>query len=320
MRHRSFRVRPVEKSTGLKTRHYRPKGRLSGVDGPVLSSTKRMTVTREIHLGALRLGGGSPLFLIAGPCVIESEAHARMMAERVAKIAADAAVPYVFKASFDKANRSSIQAYRGPGVNEGLRILGKIRKELQVPILTDIHQVAQAEQAAEIADILQIPAFLARQTDLLLAAAKTGRIINIKKGQFLSPWDMGNVVEKVASSGNRNIILTERGASFGYNNLVVDMRTFPVLRNLGYPVVYDVTHSVQLPGGQGHASGGQPEFIEPLARAGVAAGVDGIFLETHDNPTAALSDGANALPLTQLPQLLARLKELSTLVRRWNEV
>jgi 2-dehydro-3-deoxyphosphooctonate aldolase (KDO 8-P synthase) len=277
-----------------------------------------MNTTQEITLGELRLGGTAPLFLIAGPCVIESAAHAQRMAERVAKVAADAGVPYIFKASYDKANRSSMAAYRGPGVGEGLRILGKIRKELQVPVLTDIHEAAQAEAAAEVADILQIPAFLARQTDLLLAAAKTGRIINIKKGQFLSPWDMGNVAEKVASSGNRKIILTERGASFGYNNLVVDMRTFPVLRKLGYPVVYDVTHSVQLPGGQGPASGGQPEFIEPLARAGVAAGVDGIFLETHDNPAAALSDGANALPLEQLPQLLGRLKELSALVRPWS--
>jgi 2-dehydro-3-deoxyphosphooctonate aldolase (KDO 8-P synthase) len=277
-----------------------------------------MNTTQEITLGELRLGGTAPLFLIAGPCVIESAAHAQRMAERVAKVAADAGVPYIFKASYDKANRSSMAAYRGPGVGEGLRILGKIRKELQVPVLTDIHEAAQAEAAAEVADILQIPAFLARQTDLLLAAAKTGRIINIKKGQFLSPWDMGNVAEKVASSGNRKIILTERGASFGYNNLVVDMRTFPVLRKLGYPVVYDVTHSVQLPGSQGQASGGQPEFIEPLARAGVAAGVDGIFLETHDNPAAALSDGANALPLEQLPQLLGRLKELSALVRPWS--
>ena len=276
-----------------------------------------MSFTREIQLGALRLGSGNPLFLIAGPCVIESEAHARMMAERVAKIAADARVPYIFKASYDKANRSSVKAFRGPGLTEGLRILAKIKSELRLPILTDIHDAAQAGAAAEVADILQIPAFLARQTDLLLAAAKTGRIINIKKAQFLSPWDMENVAEKVASSGNGKIILTERGASFGYNNLVVDMRTFPVLKKFGYPVVYDVTHSVQLPGGQGHASGGQPEFIEPLARAGVAAGVDGIFLETHDNPAAALSDGANALPLGELAKLLGRLKELSALVRHW---
>ena len=277
-----------------------------------------MTVTREISLGSLRLGAGNPLFLIAGPCVIESESHARAMAERVAKIASDAGVPYIFKASYDKANRASVKAFRGPGMLEGLRILSKIKSELHLPILTDIHDASQAAPAAEVADILQIPAFLARQTDLLLAAAQTGRIVNVKKAQFLSPWDMGNVAEKIASSGNTKIILTERGASFGYNNLVVDMRSFPVLAKFGYPVVYDVTHSVQLPGGQGHASGGQPEFIEPLARAGVAAGVDGLFLETHDNPAAALSDGPNALPLSQLPQLLSHLKELSTLVRSWS--
>ena len=277
-----------------------------------------MTTTREISLGSLRLGGGNPLFLIAGPCVIESESHARSMAERVAKIASDAGVPYIFKASYDKANRSSVKAFRGPGLAEGLRILGKIKSDIHLPILTDIHDASQAAPAAEVADILQIPAFLSRQTDLLVAAAKTGRILNVKKAQFLSPWDIGNVAEKISAAGNQKIILTERGASFGYNNLVVDMRTFPVLAKFGYPVVYDVTHSVQLPGGQGHASGGQPEFIEPLARAGVATGVDGIFLETHDNPAAALSDGPNSLPLAQLPQLLARLKELSTLVRRWS--
>jgi len=277
-----------------------------------------MTTTHEITLGSLRLGGGNPLFLIAGPCVIESEAHARRMAECVARIAGDAGVPYIFKASYDKANRSSVKAFRGPGLTEGLRILGKIKSDIRLPILTDVHEAAQAAPAAEVADILQIPAFLARQTDLLIAAGKTGRAVNIKKAQFLSPWDMGNVAEKVASSGNRNIVLTERGASFGYNNLVVDMRTFPVLQKLGYPVVYDVTHSVQLPGGQGQASGGQPEFIETLARAGVAAGVDGVFLETHDNPAEALSDGANALPLSQLAELLGRLKELAVLVRGWS--
>src|SRR5580704_929072 len=276
-----------------------------------------MNQSKGISLGSLRLGGNNPVFLIAGPCVIESEAHARSMAERVAKIAADAGVPYIFKASYDKANRSSGKAFRGPGLAEGLRVLAKIKAELRVPVLTDIHEASQAAPAAEVVDILQIPALLARQTDLLLAAAKTGRIVNVKKAQFLSPWDMGNVAEKIAAAGNANIILTERGASFGYNNLVVDMRSFPVMKKFGYPVVYDVTHSIQLPGGQGHASGGQPEFIEPLARAGVAAGVHGIFLETHDNPAAALSDGPNALPLGQLPQLLARLKELSTLVRRW---
>jgi len=278
-----------------------------------------MTAGREITLGSLRLGGGNPLFLIAGPCVIESEKHARLMAEKVAKIAADAAVPYIFKASYDKANRSSVKAFRGPGLKEGLRILAKIKSELKLPILTDIHDASQAEAAAEVCDVLQIPAFLARQTDLLIAAGKTGRIINIKKGQFLSPWDMGNVAEKVASAGNTKIILTERGASFGYQNLVVDMRSFPIMQRTGYPVVYDVTHSVQLPGGQGHASGGQPQFIEPLARAGVAAGVDGIFLETHDNPAAALSDGPNALPLSELLGLLMKLKGLNSVIRRWSE-
>ncbi len=233
-----------------------------------------MTVAKEILVGSLRLGGGNPLFLIAGPCVIESEAHARMMAEKIAKIATDGGVPYIFKASYDKANRSSVKSFRGPGPKEGLRILAKIKADLKLPVLTDIHDASQAEPAAEVCDVLQIPAFLARQTDLLIAAGRTGRVINIKKAQYLSPWDMGNVAEKVASTGNTKIILTERGTSFGYQNLVVDMRSFPVMQRTGYPVVFDVTHSVQLPGGQGHASGGQPQFIEPLARAGVAAGVD----------------------------------------------
>jgi 2-dehydro-3-deoxyphosphooctonate aldolase (KDO 8-P synthase) len=275
-------------------------------------------MAHEITVGSLRLGSGKPLFLIAGPCVIESEAHARKMAESIAKIAADADVPYIFKASYDKANRSSVKSFRGPGLKEGLRILGKIKSDVNLPILTDIHDAGQADPASEVCDILQIPAFLSRQTDLLVAAARTGRVVNVKKGQFLSPWDMTNVVDKIAAAGNDRIVVTERGASFGYQNLVVDIRSFPILQKLGYPVVFDVTHSVQLPGSQGHASGGQPEFIEPLARAGVAAGVDGIFLETHDNPAAALSDGANALPLLQLPALLSRLKELATLVRRWN--
>jgi 2-dehydro-3-deoxyphosphooctonate aldolase (KDO 8-P synthase) len=277
-----------------------------------------MIPAHDISLGSMRLGLGNPLFLIAGPCVIESEAHARKMAEKVARIAADCGMPYIFKASYDKANRSSVKAFRGPGLKEGLRILAKIKSDLNLPILTDIHEPWHAQPAAEVCDVLQIPAFLARQTDLLLAAGKTGRIVNVKKAQFLSPWDMANVVEKIASAGNTDVIITERGASFGYQNLIVDMRAFPILRKLGYPVVFDVTHSVQIPGGQGHASGGQPEFIEPLARAGVAAGVDGIFLETHDNPEAALSDGPNALPLSQLPALLKRLKELSAVVRNWS--
>ena len=275
-----------------------------------------MTSTTEISVGPIRLGGKS-LFLIAGPCVIESESHARMIAERIATIASDAGVPYVFKASYDKANRSSVNSFRGPGLKEGLRIMGKIKADLDLPVLTDIHEAAHAAPVAEVVDILQIPAFLARQTDLLVAAGKTGRVINLKKPQFVSPGDMGNVVEKIASTGNTNVILTERGSSFGYQNLVVDFRAFPVLQKYGYPVVFDVTHSVQLPGVQGHASGGQPEFIETLARAGVAAGVDGFFLETHDNPAKALSDGANALPLDQLAGLLSRLKEISDLVRSW---
>jgi 2-dehydro-3-deoxyphosphooctonate aldolase (KDO 8-P synthase) len=291
--------------------------------GFVLSSVFRMAQTpekheaREIHSGLLRLGAGNPLFLIAGPCVIESETHACAMAEKIARIAGDCGIPYIFKASYDKANRSSPKSFRGPGMAEGLRILAKIKKGVSVPVLTDIHETAQAGPAAEVCDVLQIPAFLSRQTDLLVAAAKTGRIVNVKKAQFLSPWDMRNVVDKISGAGNDKIILTERGASFGYNNLVVDMRAFPVMRKLGYPVVYDVTHSVQLPGGQGRASGGQPEFIETLACAGVAAGVDGIFLETHDNPSAALSDGTNALPLEHLATLLDKLKQIAQLTRSW---
>jgi len=277
-----------------------------------------MNATREIELGKLRLGAGNPLFLIAGPCVIETESHARAMAEKIAKVAADAGLPYIFKASFDKANRSSLKGFRGPGLKEGLRILGKIKSDLKLPILTDIHEASQAAPVADVCDVLQVPAFLARQTDLLIAAGKTGRVINVKKPQFLSPWEMGNVAEKVASTGNEKIILTERGATFGYQNLVVDVRSFPIMQRTGYPVVFDVTHAVQLPGGQGHSSGGQPQFIEPLARAGVAAGVDGIFLETHDNPAKALSDGPNALPLSQLLALLMKLKGLSNVVRRWS--
>jgi 2-dehydro-3-deoxyphosphooctonate aldolase (KDO 8-P synthase) len=270
------------------------------------------------EIGGLRLSTGAPLFLIAGPCVIESEAHARMLAERLAEIAHSLKLPYIFKASYDKANRTSMHSFRGPGLAEGLRILKKIRDELGVPVLTDVHETTQVGPAAEVCDVLQIPAFLCRQTDLLVAAGKSGRAVNIKKGQFLSPQEMVHAVEKVASTGNQRILLTERGTSFGYQNLVVDMRSFPVLRRLGYPVVFDVTHSVQLPGGAGSASGGQPEFIEPLARAAVAAGVDGIFMEVHENPPAAKSDGANAMPLVRVPALLERLLRLAALVREWS--
>jgi 2-dehydro-3-deoxyphosphooctonate aldolase (KDO 8-P synthase) len=277
-----------------------------------------MQIAREISVGIVRIGGNQPLFLIAGPCVIESEAHALMMAEHLKEIAAHANMPFIFKASYDKANRSSEQSYRGPGLTEGLRILQKIKGRFGLPILTDIHDVSQAIPVADVADVLQIPAFLSRQTDLLVAAGKTGRVINLKKGQFLSPWEMANAVEKVALTGNDKIFLTERGASFGYQNLVVDMRSFPIMRKTTCPVVFDVTHSVQLPGGAGKSSGGQPEFIEPLARAGVAVGVDGVFLEVHDNPAKALSDGTNALPLAELPALLGKLKQIAALVRGWS--
>ena len=237
-----------------------------------------------------------------------------MLARRVKDIAAAAGIPVIFKASYDKANRSSVESFRGPGPAEGLKILRRIRESVGIPVLTDVHEAAQVAAAAEACDVLQIPAFLCRQTDLLVAAGCSGRAVNIKKGQFLAPWDMVNVVEKVAATGNHSILVTERGASFGYNNLVVDMRSFTVMRRIGYPVIFDVTHSVQLPGAAGKASGGQPEFIAPLARAGMAAGVEGIFLEVHENPAKALSDGANALRLDLLPALLAQLQRIAVVV------
>jgi 2-dehydro-3-deoxyphosphooctonate aldolase (KDO 8-P synthase) len=276
-----------------------------------------LPLLRSIPIGAFRIGAGEPLVLIAGPCVIESERHAMKMAERLTKIAAKAKVPLVFKASYDKANRSSVSSFRGPGLAGGLEILRKIKARFRVPVLTDIHEPDQARAAAEVCDVLQVPAFLSRQTDLLTAAGKTGRVVNLKKGQFLSPWEMANAVAKVKSTGNNKVIITERGVSFGYNNLVVDIRSFPILAKTGCPVIFDVTHSVQLPGGQGHASGGQPEFIEPLARAGTAVGVDGIFLEVHERPERALSDGSNALRLDRLPELLAKLTPIAKLVRSW---
>jgi 2-dehydro-3-deoxyphosphooctonate aldolase (KDO 8-P synthase) len=279
-----------------------------------------MATLQDFSLGNIHFGPGAPLFLIAGPCVIESEAHATGMAEKLGAIAAELGVPYIFKASYDKANRSSGSSFRGPGLKEGLRIFGAIKKRTGLPVLTDVHDPSQVAPVAEVCDILQIPAFLCRQTDLLEAAGKSGRVVNLKKGQFLSPWDIGNAAEKIAATGNHKIILTERGASFGYQNLVVDMRSFPVMRKLGYPVVFDVTHSVQLPGGQGTSSGGQPEFIEVLARAGTAAGIDGIFLEVHDNPAKALSDGANALPLDQFRSLLQKIKAIATMTREWDSV
>ncbi len=263
--------------------------------------------------GKIAFGDGLPLALIAGPCVIESEAHIHKMAKAIGEIAG----PFVFKASFDKANRTSLSGYRGPGLKEGLRMLAGLRAE-GFPILTDIHEPAQAEIAAEVCDVLQIPAFLCRQTDLLIAAGRTGRIVNIKKGQFLAPEDIGHAAEKVASTGNQKILLTERGSSFGYHNLVVDMRGLRIMRDLGWPVIFDATHSVQLPGGSGAASGGQPRFIEPLASAAVAVGVSGIFVELHDAPDRALSDGANALDLKLLPALLARLRQFHAVHNDFN--
>jgi 2-dehydro-3-deoxyphosphooctonate aldolase (KDO 8-P synthase) len=254
---------------------------------------------------------GGALALIAGPCAIESEEHANFIADEISRIAGR----FIFKASFDKANRSSVASYRGPGPGEGLRILKSIH-DRGIPVLTDIHEPAQAEQAAEAVDILQIPAFLCRQTDLLVAAGRTGRVVNVKKGQFVAPEDMARVVEKIASTGNDQIVLTERGTSFGYHNLVVDMRGLKIMRDLGFPVVFDATHSVQLPGAAGASSGGQPEFIGTLASAAAGAGIDGIFLEVHEAPERALSDGANALRLDRLSALLDRLRALHETARR----
>jgi 2-dehydro-3-deoxyphosphooctonate aldolase (KDO 8-P synthase) len=253
-----------------------------------------------------RAGGESRLFLIAGPCVIESEAHVRMMADAIQRITSDLGIPLIFKASYDKANRTSVHSFRGPGLIEGARILRRLAEATGLPVLTDVHEAAHCEIAAEAVDVLQVPAFLCRQTDLLVAAGRTGRAVNVKKGQFVAPWDMNHTVEKVASTGNRRIFLTERGTAFGYNNLVVDMRSLAVMRKLA-PVVFDGTHSVQTPSAANGVSGGQPEFIPLLARAAVAAGVDGLFLEVHDNPAEAKSDGANALRLDKLRELLERL-------------
>lgn len=262
---------------------------------------------RTVSVGNVHFGGCHPLALIAGPCVIESAGHAEELAEALRDISARVHVPFVFKASFDKANRTSLSSFRGPGLTRGLDVLSSIRQRVGCPVLTDIHEPAQAAPAAEVADVLQIPAFLCRQTDLIVSAAVTGRAVNLKKGQFLAPADMRHVIAKATAGGNHRVLVTERGTMFGYHNLVVDMRSFPQLRSLRYPVIYDVTHSLQLPGGGDGVSAGQSEFIEPLAAAGVAAGVDGLFLEVHERPDAARSDGQNALPLARLEPLLRRL-------------
>ena len=260
------------------------------------------------------VGPGQPLMLLGGPCALESEGLAREVATEMQAICKRLGISYVFKASFDKANRTSLAAFRGPGIDEGLDILGRIREDLGVPVVSDIHEVAQVDKAAAVLDILQIPAFLCRQTDLLVAAAKSGKPINLKKGQFLSPWDMANVVAKVKESGNSQLMLTERGTCLGYNNLVVDMRSLPVMRGLGCPVIYDATHSVQLPGGAGGSSGGQREFIPPLTRAAVAAGIDGLFMEIHPDPAHALCDGPNTMPLAEMEGLLRKLLAIHAVV------
>ncbi len=276
-----------------------------------------MARTIQFEISGVRVGEGAPLFVICGPCVIESEEHAVSIARDVRRAAGEAGLQAIFKASFDKANRTSASSYRGPGLAEGLRILAAVKADTGLPVLTDIHEPSQAGPAAEVCDVLQIPAFLCRQTDLLIEAGRTGRAVNIKKGQFLAPWDMAYAAEKMVSGGTERIILTERGASFGYQNLVVDFRGLKMMRDLGWPVVLDVTHSLQLPGAAKGKSSGQPEFIETLARAGVAAGADGLFFETHEAPERALSDGANALRLELLPELLGRLRRLGELVRSW---
>ena len=266
--------------------------------------------TRPVAVGPITIGGGAPLILIGGPCAIEDERHALMTAERLAAIAAERRVPFIYKSSYDKANRSSVNSYRGPGLVEGLRILRKVRETVGVPVLSDVHQVSEVDPAAEVLDVIQIPAFLCRQTDLLLAAAATGKPVNVKKGQFVAPRDMKNVVDKILSKGNEAILLTERGTSFGYNNLVVDMRGLAVLRDLGYPVVFDATHSVQLPGGAGDRSGGERKYVPALARAAVAVGIDALFMEMHEDPDRTLADGR---PLSDGPNML-RIDDLRRLL------
>ena len=277
---------------------------------PGAGRARRVEITRD-----LGFGDGAPLALIAGPCVIESETHALRMARALSKIARERGIPYVFKSSFDKANRSSMESFRGPGLREGLRILKAVKSEVGVPVLADIHEPGQAEEAAGVLDVIQIPAFLCRQTDLLVAAGRTGQPVNIKKGQFLSPWEMRHAIDKVRSAGNEKVMVTERGTTFGYQNLVVDFRSLAVLRGFGYPVIMDATHSVQHPGGLGDRSGGDAEFIPVLARAASAVGIDALFCEVHDDPKAAKSDGPNSLPLDALDRLLRQVAAIDVIVR-----
>ena len=272
-----------------------------------------MEPSSTFNVGDVRFGDGNLAFIL-GPCVVESSDHASFMAREIKAVCEGVGVQFVYKSSFDKANRSSIESFRGEGMEFGLDVLAKVKAEVGVPIITDIHEPWQAAKAAEVADILQIPAFLCRQTDLLIAAAETGKAVNVKKGQFLAPWDAKNIVDKLRNAGCEKILLTERGASFGYNNLVVDLRSFPIMRGFGVAVVFDVTHSLQLPGGLGKATGGQSEYIENFARAGVACGVDAVFMEVHDNPAKAPSDGPNQLPLDRLERLLIKLKQIHEII------
>ena len=271
--------------------------------------------TRIVKVEQIQIGGGAPLTVIAGPCVIESREAALRHADALKEIADRVGVPYIFKSSYDKANRSSVNSFRGPGLEKGLEILLEVKTKMGVPVLTDVHEIDQVAAVKEVADVLQIPAFLCRQTDFVLAVAKSGRVVNVKKGQFLAPWDMRNVLDKILSTGNDRVLLTERGASFGYNNLVSDMRSLVVMRELGFPVVFDATHSLQLPGGLGSASGGERKYIPALARAGVAAGVDALFMEVHEDPEQAMSDGPNSLQLRDFEGLLRVVKRLDALVK-----
>ena len=271
-------------------------------------------MTKEITIAGTRLGGNNPIFIIAGPCVIENEDIVFYTAERLKEICRELGLPLLFKSSYDKANRTSLSSFRGPGIEKGLRILSEVRSRFKIPVISDVHSVEEVKLASQVLDAIQIPAFLSRQTDLILSASYTGKPVNIKKGQFLAPWDVKNIIDKFTSTGNHDLFITERGTSFGYNNLVVDFRGISIMRSFGYPIVFDVTHSLQLPGGQGSSSGGQREFAEPLARAAVAVGVDGLFIEVHPEPDRALCDGPNMLPVDNLPVLLRMIKHIHHVV------
>ena len=281
------------------------------------SFSMKLPTTRQVKVGTIAIGGKNPVVLIAGPCVIEGGEKTYALARKLKKIAAQAAVPLIFKASYDKANRTSVKSFRGPGLKEGLKILAQIRKQVGIPVLSDVHRFEEIGPAAEVLDVLQIPAFLSRQTDFIIEVARTGKPVNVKKGQFLSPYDVAFIIEKVIGAGNSKLLITERGSTFGYHNLVVDMRALVILREFGYPVVFDATHSVQLPGGKGDASGGERKFVAPLARAATAVGIDALFLEVHENPDEALCDGPNSLPLSDLSLLLKEIARIGDPSRSW---